>query len=325
MADIFYNDAGRLRSMWRVAVFAVAYIASVNALLLGSSLVGALLLPRGVYKFLFEGTPGFIIQSVLFYAPAALIGWGCAVGLEELPWRSLGWSRHRGWLRDALVGTLMGGAAVCMAGLVGWAVGGYRFALADSTGAGLAKTLVGSFVIFLLGAAAEEMLFRGYPFQTLLRSWPVWVAMLPVSVPFALVHLTNPHVAPGFTFLNTALAGVWLCVAYWRTRSLWFPLGLHFGWNWVQGSLLGSPVSGIKSISPHPLLSFADVGPAWVGGGDYGIEGGVVCTLALVVATIYTWRTGLLTADPELRQFTDGENPNPQTPHVTPSRSVAQD
>lgn len=319
MADIFYNDAGRLRSVWRLAVFVAAYVAFVTAVLMLTNFAGALLLPEWAYKRFFEGTFGFIIQSVLLYVPAALIGWGCAAVLEDLPWRSLGWSRHRGWLRDALVGTFGGGAAVCVAALVGMLAGGYRFGVADSTGVGLTKTLVASFVIFLLGAAAEEMLFRGYPLQTLMRSWPLWVALIPVSVPFALVHLANPNVVPGFTFVNTVLAGVWLCVAYWRTRSLWFPLGLHFGWNWVQGALLGSPVSGIRGITPHPLLSFADAGPAWVGGGAYGIEGGAACTLALVVATIFTWRTGLLTATPEMRQYTDRENSNPQAPRVTPT------
>jgi membrane protease YdiL (CAAX protease family) len=318
MTDIFYNGAGRLRSVWRLAVFAVAYLAVSTAAFMLTEFAGALLLPPAAYKFFFEGSPGFIIQSFLLYVPAAFLSWGCAVFLEDLPWRSLGWSRHRGWLRDALKGTLGGGVAVCLAAFVGVAAGGYRFAAADATG-GMAKTLVGSFVIFLLGAAAEEMLFRGYPLQTLMRSWPAWAALIPVSVPFALVHLWNPNVVPGFTFANTVLAGVWLCVAYWRTRSLWFPLGLHFGWNWVQGALLGSPVSGIRSIAPHPLLSFADAGPAWVGGGGYGIEGGAACTLALVLATLFTWRTGLLTATPEMKQYTDGENPNPQAPHVTPT------
>ncbi|HEX8146961.1 MAG TPA: type II CAAX endopeptidase family protein [Pyrinomonadaceae bacterium] len=318
MSDIFYNGAGRLRSVWRLAVFVVAYLAFATAAFLLTEFAGRLLLPGWAYKLFLEGTAGFVIQSFLLYAPAALVAWGCAAWLEDLPWRSLGWARHRGWLRDALFGTFAGGVAVCVAALVGMAAGGYSFAVADA-GGGVARTLVVSFVVFLLGAAAEEMLFRGYPFQTLLRSWPVWAALVPVSVPFALVHLANPNVAPGFTFANTVLAGVWLCVAYWRTRSLWFPLGLHLGWNWVQGALLGSPVSGLKSIAPHPLLNFADAGPAWVGGGAYGIEGGAACTLALVVATLFTWRTGLLTATPELKEYTDHENPNPQAPHITPT------
>jgi membrane protease YdiL (CAAX protease family) len=238
--------------------------------------------------------------------------------LEDLPWRSLGWALHRGWLRDTIFGTFLGGVSVGVAALVGVAAGGYGFAVADSSG-GVAETFAVSGVVFLLGAAAEEMLFRGYPLQTLMRSWPLWVALIPLSVPFALVHLLNPNVAPGFTFANTALAGIWLGVAYWRTRSLWFPLGLHFGWNWIQGAVLGSPVSGLTKIAPDPLLRFADGGPTWVGGGAYGIEGGAACTLALVLSTLFIWRTSLLTATPELRQYTDGENPNPQTPHVTPT------
>lgn len=319
MTDIFYNDVGRLRSVWRLALFVAVYMAVSTAVFMATYFVATLVLPPNVYQFVFERTPGYAVQSFLLLAVTALVGWGCALLVEELPWRSLGWALHRGWLRDALFGTFAGGVAICLAALAGMAVGGYSFAVANSTTAGLTRTFVGSFVIFVLGAAAEEMLFRGYPFQTLLRSWPVWLAMLPVSVPFALVHLANPNVAPGFTFVNTVLAGVWLCVAYWRTRSLWFPFGLHFGWNWVQGALLGSPVSGIKGITPYPLLRLVDEGPAWIGGGAYGIEGGAVCTLALVVATLFTWRTGLVKADPDLRQYTDGENPDPQTPPVIPT------
>ena len=319
MSDFFYNGAGRLRSGWRLSIFVVTLLCVTTVLFMGAEFAGVLLLPRALYTFLFNGTPWFAVQSVLLFLPAAAIGWGCALMLEELPWRSLGWGLHKDWVRDTLFGTLVGGVAVCVAGLAGLAAGSYRFSFAGAAGGGVPKTLVVSFVIFVLGAAAEEMIFRGYPLQTLMRSWPLWVALLPATAPFALVHLANPNVAPGFTFVNTALAGVWLGVAYWRTRSLWFPLGLHFGWNWVQGAVLGSPVSGIKGITPHPLLSFADAGPAWLGGGAYGIEGGAVCTLALALATLFTWRTGLLKADPELKRYTDGENPNPQAPRVTPT------
>ena len=63
------------------------------------------------------------------------------------------------------------------------------------------------------------MLFRGYPLQTLTRANLAWLGVLLTSVPFAAVHLRNPNVVPGFTFINTALAGLWLAVAYLRTRS----------------------------------------------------------------------------------------------------------
>jgi hypothetical protein len=315
MTDFFYNDAGRLRSVWRLAVFAVAYMTAASLAFGSTNLALALALPRETYERLVEGGVGWVLQSFALFVPAALVGWGCVRLLEDLPWRSLGWALHKGWLRDALFGVLVGGLGICVAGLVGLAAGGYSFTSnASAGGAALLRTLAVSGFVFLLGSAAEEMLFRGYPFQTLLRSWPVWAALVPVSVPFALVHLANPNVAPGFTFANTALAGVWLGVAYWRTRSLWFPLGVHMGWNWVQGAVLGSPVSGITRITPDPLLRLTDSGPAWLGGGEYGIEGGAACTVALVVSTLFIWRTRLLSATPELRQYTDGENPNHDGP-----------
>ena len=317
MADIFYNDAGRVRSVWRLAVFVFAVCVLFAAILITSRFALAFLLSRETHAWLLEESGwGWLIQSAVIFVPAAFVGWVCANSLEGLPWRSLGWAPHGGWVRDVLFGTFVGGLSVCLAAGVGLAAGSYRFAVADVGGA-LARTLAVSGVVFLLGAAAEEMLFRGYPLQTLMRSWPLWAALIPVSVPFALVHLGNPNVARGFTFANTVLAGVWLGVAYWKTRSMWFPTGVHFGWNWVQGAVLGSPVSGIRDISPDPLLSFADAGPAWLGGGAYGIEGGAACTLALVVSTLFIWRTRLLNADPELKRYTDGENPNQQTPPIT--------
>lgn len=319
MADIFYNEAGRLRSVWRLVVFLFAACVAYAALIIAARFVPAFFVSRETYLWLLDESGwGWVIQSVVIFIPAALVGWLCAYGLEDLPWRSLGWGLHHGWARDLLFGTVLGGVAVVLAALVGMAAGGARISLAEF-GSGVVRTLVVSGVIFMLGAAAEEMLFRGYALQTLMRSWPLWVALIPASVFFALVHLDNPKVARGFTFVNTVLAGVWLGVAYWKTRSLWFPLGLHFGWNWVQGAVLGSPVSGITSITPNPLLRFADAGPAWIGGGDYGIEGGAACTLALVVTTLFLWRTRLLKAGPELKHFTDRENPNPPTTRVTPT------
>jgi membrane protease YdiL (CAAX protease family) len=112
-------------------------------------------------------------------------------------------------------------------------------------------------------------------------------------MPFAAAHLRNPNVVAGFTFINTALAGAWLAVAYLRTRSLWLPFGLHWSWNWAQASLLGLPVSGIQRFASAPLLKGVNLGPDWLTGGAYGIEGGAACTLALLVSIIVIWRLKL--------------------------------
>jgi hypothetical protein len=120
-------------------------------------------------------------------------------------------------------------------------------------------------------------------------------------------------VVRGFTFINTTLAGVWLAVAYLRTRSLWFPLGIHWSWNWTMGAVLGLPVSGINQITPQPLMRAVDQGPAWLTGGSYGIEGGAACTLVLLISTLFIWRTRFVYATDEMKSLTDKENPAPDS------------
>jgi membrane protease YdiL (CAAX protease family) len=251
----------------------------------------------------------FIFRLMLLVS-ALLAGYLCNRWLEGLPWRALGLTLHARWWRDLIAGSVIGVASLALASAIAAAAGGLRFTTSPRTMLlPVGQTLVLSALLFIFAALAEEALFRGYPLQTLTRAHLAWLAILLTSLPFAAVHLRNPNVVKGFTFINTALAGVWLAVAYLRTRSLWLPLGVHWAWNWALGSLFGLPVSGITTIAPNPLLHGTDLGPAWLTGGSYGIEGGVACTIALVVSTIFIWRTRLISATDEMRVLTSKENP----------------
>lgn len=311
--NLFINRAGRLRSGWRFASFAVAFLVALLAISKALLTALALALPGSGNEQLLAGNWGFILQDVLaLLLPAVLVGWACGRVLEDLPWRALGWTPHRGWARHLGAGLLVGALLICATAGVAALFGHLRFTLTPvAAWAGVGRTLVVSASVLLFGAAAEESLFRGYPLQTLMRSWPHWLALVPTSLLFALGHLSNPHVAPVFTMLNTLLAGVWLAVAYLRTRSMWFPLGLHWSWNWTMGALLGIPVSGIESLAPEPLLRATEDGPAWLTGGAYGLEGGAACTLVLLCAILLLWRVRLVAPDPELKRLTDAENPQP--------------
>jgi hypothetical protein len=336
--DIFLNRQDRLRSGWRFAVFAAAYYSLLVALLLLLRVALQLASPRSVGNV--NRLPGallYLIQFFIQFTPALLLGWACGRLFDGVPPRALGWSLHRGWLRDLALGTALGFAALVAAALLASVFGGFHFQLApEGFGAAFVKTFFGALVVYVLLAAAEEVMFRGYPLQTMMRSLPFALAALPSTLVFAYVHTDNPNVpcsvnnfvsllsgggldAPcdyvRFIFLvvNTALAGFWLAVAYLRTRSLWLPLGLHWSWNWAMGSVLGLPVSGITSLTRAPLLRAADAGPAWLTGGAYGIEGGAAGTVALALATVFVWRAKFLKADEELKRFTDGEVPKKVT------------
>jgi membrane protease YdiL (CAAX protease family) len=308
--EIFLNRAGRLRSGWRLSIFAlalylgikftVALIVTVVSFLPGSS--------AGVLS----GNWGFVVQGLVLLVPATLIGWACGKLFEDLPPRALGWGFTPGWLRDLLLGSLVGALSLLLATIIAAVPGGIKFTLnAPFMIETVGRTLLASLPIFVIAAAGEEAIFRGYPLQTMARSRLAWVAIIITSVVFSWGHLDNPNAVPGFTFANTAIAGVWLAVAYLRTRNLWFPLGIHWAWNWTMGAVLGLPVSGIENLTPHPLLRATDQGPAWLTGGLYGIEGGAACTLALLVSTLFIWRTRLVSPTEEMLLLTDRENPKP--------------
>ena len=215
----------------------------------------------------------------------------------------------------------MGIASLALAAAIATAAGGLRFSVSGTEMfLQVGQTLFSSALLFVVAGLAEEAMFRGYPLQTLSRARLALLGVFLTSVPFAAVHLWNPNAGPR-AFANTALAGIWLAVAYLRTRSLWFPLGIHWAWNWALGSLFGLPVSGLKIVS-NPVLQGKDLGPAWLTGGNYGIEGGVACTVALLLSISFIWRTRFVSATEEMKKLTSEENPAIPTAAIpTPAAS----
>jgi membrane protease YdiL (CAAX protease family) len=308
LRQVFFNTAGRLRSGWRLGLFVAIYVLLMFFITGGSRVVYVLANLAAPNWTLPEHIQDLVFRLILLTASLAA-GYICARLLEGLPWRSLGLTLHSRWFRDLLVGSLIGVGALALATAIAFAGGGLRFAFSSAGVSRVAITLAFSAALFIVAALAEEALFRGYPLQTLTRAKLAWLGVLLTSVPFAAIHLKNPNAGGILAFANTALAGVWLSVAYLRTRSLWFPLGVHWAWNWALGAVFGLPVSGITKIAPNPLLVGTDLGPAWLTGAAYGIEGGIACTIALVVSTLFIWRTRLVSADGDLKKLTSQENP----------------
>lgn len=152
--------------------------------------------------------------------------------------------------------------------------------LAYATGKFLFVTLM-----LWLGAAGEELMFRGYAFQILARRFGPWWVIPPFAALFAAGHFDNPA-ANWAAVANTALWGVVLGLAYWRSRDLWLPIGLHFGWNWAL-PLAGVNLSGFKMGLTGYTLEWK-AGPWW-SGGDYGIEAGLPTTLAAALLLVWLW------------------------------------
>lgn len=302
-AEVFINQFGRLRSGWRFAVFILALI--LLSVTVGSA-VGAILvnLPIGFSQNSLLGllAPHFILLTL-----AIFLGWLCGKFFEDLPFRALGAWFTKNWLKDFIWGLTIGAGSIGLAALILVAFGATSFQFNPDAGqSAILLTLAVSFGVFAFGAAAEEAFFRGYIFQTFTRAKLVLLAVGLTSLLFAEAHTGNQG-ASYLSFFNTALAGVWFGAAYLKTRTLWLVFGLHLAWNWMQGAVLGISVSGITSITTAPLLQATNSGSDFLTGGDYGIEGGIACTIALIISTLVIWFAPIFKATDEMLVLTSEE------------------
>lgn len=96
--------------------------------------------------------------------------------------------------------------------------------------------LVIAFVACFWSAFVQEFVFRGYPFQTLLKQYSVLMAQGLIAIPFGLMHLdrTMDLSTMSTVMLTTGLGSILFGLAYLKTGKLFMPVGLHLGWNYAQ-------------------------------------------------------------------------------------------
>ena len=214
-----------------------------------------------------------------------LIGFGLAtlvVGrlLNQYSWDRMGWQRGTGLalLRGTAIGAVMAALAIGLAVVFGARL---RFTSDWSIWAGVALPLL---VGLLLSALGEELGFRGYPMRRLSDAIGVLPAMLLLALLFGLAHTGNPS-ASVFSTVNVALAAIWLTVAFFSSGGMPLAWGAHFGWNSGLALLFDAPVSGYTF--QVPVVEYTPGARAWLDGGAFGPEGGIVATIALVAGTLY--------------------------------------
>ncbi len=300
--SIFFNQFNRLRSGWRFAIFLAAFI--FFATLLG------ILVNEFIAATVYDPMPVFLAVNAVV---SLVLGWLCGKFLDGVPFRTLGAWLTEYWARHLGLGLLIGALTVGFAVLLAIVFGGLSFrGNPNAARSEILTTFLLSFLIFAVAAAFEESLFRGYMLQTFSRAGIAWLAIALTSIFFGVVHLGNPN-AGAISSFNTALAGVWFGIAYLKTRDLWFVWGMHLMWNWVQGAIFGIEVSGLTDITAAPLLLETDRGPVWLTGENYGIEGGIVTTAAILLSTAAIHFLPILKPSEEMLALTSTENAEART------------
>ena len=139
-----------------------------------------------------------------------------------------------------------------------------------------------SAIIFALGTAIwEEVTFRGLLFRVTEQTFGTWIGVLVSAVAFGAIHGLNPNASLTASVAIILESGVLLAAAYFATRTLWLPIGLHFGWNFAEDFIFGIRMSG-HAARPAIVEGALTGSPLWTGG-DYGLESSI---WAIGMATI---------------------------------------
>jgi len=260
----------------KILLLAVLFIVGVSALTIGATQgFGPTFADSNTLDgFLFQG---FVQFAAALFAAAILVAL-----LERRSPAALGLA-PRSVAFDALLGFVLGALtfAIVIALAVFMGVARYAPRLEQFSVETLA--ILGLAIIFF--AATEEILIRGYVLHELRRRFSFAAAALVSSLIFAALHAPTLLVAPlGIIgVVNIVLAGIWFSLAVLRSGGLWLPIGLHVGWNFAEGPLLGSALSGHEANRYWTVFEWN--GPDWLTGGNFGPEASVLTTVALGIGT----------------------------------------
>lgn len=137
---------------------------------------------------------------------------------------------------------------------------------------------IGNLILMILVAVHEEVLVRGYLLNSMMDVSNKYFALALTSILFGAMHLLNPNIST-ISFINIVLAGFLLGTSYIHSKNLWFPIGLHFSWNFFQGPVLGYEVSGQKMNS---IITQNISGNSLITGGEFGFEGSIIATILMI-------------------------------------------
>lgn len=305
-AHWFLRD-GRLRSGWRVLLY-VATIIFVNlaisfaiglalALWIGASQSNAGVPADEIARRINAAfanpidnpAPTFALLAIRVMITLATV-WLFRRFIDRRSLGSLGLQLEYGWLKDCLLGfafSTLAWACIFFLSLgVGAAtIAGFVWEAKDV--AGLLGTLAFGVLMNLMVGVSEEVDARGYVLQNLAEGIRLAPAILISSLYFGLLHLLNPGAGVGST-LGIFFAGVVLALGYYATGKLWFPIGMHAGWNWAEGPLFGFLVSGLNMGG---LVRLKISGPDWLMGGEFGPEAGLLSMIVelAMIGLLFIW------------------------------------
>ena len=278
----FIGPDRKLRALWRAALFYVLGTQVVLRLLdLGYGYLARVLNAGS------ELSPTNIMLGELELFLAALICTGVLARYEGRRVDSYGLPLKRAFgprtWEGALAGVLMAGAvAIGM-----YALGGMQIAGFATTGRALAVSALAWLLANICIGVAEEFWYRSYLLQTLWKSLGFWPGAILIALGFTADHYfykTGENIWDVITLMSLSLL---MCYSVLKTGSLWFAVGFHIAFDYMQLFVIGTPNGANIPVGRMLNVSFA--GPDWLTGGVLGTEASFLMYPMIALLWLYVW------------------------------------
>ncbi|HVZ90204.1 MAG TPA: CPBP family intramembrane glutamic endopeptidase [Rhizomicrobium sp.] len=278
----FLNEDRGLRFFWRAAIFFALVTFGLPALTgpLFLKAFNALQLKADLNAQAIAFEEGMNLVFALVCTGIFALAERRGIGSYGLPIaRALKWETFEGFIAGLV---LAGAVAIGMILLGGMQVKGLAL-----TGGALAASGLAWLGANILIGLAEELWFRAYFLRALWRSIGFWPAAIVIALVFAAMHYffkEGENVWDVITLIGVSLV---LCFTVIRTGTLWFAVGFHIAYDFMQFFVIGTRNGGLTPVGRMFDVTFN--GPAWVNGGALGTEASFLMYPALIALWLYVW------------------------------------
>ena len=278
----FVGADGKLRPIWRAMLFVIASYVVLSPIL------DWLFQQIGQWLHLAPGlSPGAISLGECENFLIALICTGAFALYERRRVNSYGLCVDRAFSRHTLEGAIAGilVAAVVAVGMI--LLGGMHI-----RGLALAGGALVTYAVAWLGAnicvgIAEELWFRSYFQQTLWKAIGFWPSACVIAMLFAADHYFFKQGENVWDVITLVSLSLFLSYSMLRTGTLWFAVGFHIAFDYMQLFVIGTPNGALIPVGR--LLNVRFHGPAWLTGGVLGTEASLLMYPAIALLWLYVW------------------------------------
>lgn len=223
------------------------------------------------------GVWGFLTITIFGFLPMLLTTWIFRKYIDKKSFKSLGFD-FSNYKSDFVKGMLWGIGLMFFGFLVLLSMGNLSIESVQF----IPTQIIGYLLLFSVVSLNEEIMVRGYILNNFTDSVNKYLALIITAILFGIMHGLNANIS-WIGLLNIILAGILLGIYYIHKQNLWFPIGIHFTWNFFQGPVFGFEVSGNATES---IIKQSIAGNELMTGGEFGFEASLLATLLMIIAIV---------------------------------------